>query len=117
MTLTRSLTTALLALSLVFSACGGTETDVADEPVDISDTTEPNESNESTDDAARAGTGTGTRITRCSYPTFTCYDANGRVTGVSDGCSITCYNQTAMCWPGTCNGRITIDAACSCWAF
>lgn len=110
MTLPRTLTTLFLAIAFLIQACGGTETDVSDEPVDVADTTEH------TEDALKSGGG-GSGFSSCSYPTFTCYNEKGQVTGVSTGCSILCYNQTAMCWPGTCNGRITIDASCSCWAF
>lgn len=109
MTLPRTITTLLLALVFLFSACGGTETDVSDEPVDVADTTEQ------TEDALRPGSGGGTGWSSCTAPAITCRDANGRITGTADGCSSLCWNQTATCWPGTCGSRIIINASCGCF--
>jgi hypothetical protein len=107
MTLPRTITTLLLSLLCLASACGGTETDVSDEPVDVTDPVEQ------TDEALRPGGTVG--FSSCSAPPVTCRNAKGQITGQADGCSMLCFNQTAMCWAGTCQGRIIINASCGCF--
>ncbi len=109
MTLPRTLTSLLLTSLLLIVACGGTEGDIADEPIDGEQTIE------STDDALRPRPPGGGTTSSCSAPTITCRNAKGQITGYSTGCSQTCTNQTAMCWAGSCGDRIIIDGSCGCF--
>ena len=111
MTLPRTITTLLLALVCLASACGGTETDVSDEPVDVTDPVEH------TDEALRSRPGGPRGFSSCEAPAVTCYNENGKVIGVAAGCSRLCYDETAICLAGGCQGRVIIQSSCSCSPF